>query len=1369
MDNNRLQSSWQIKTVPVSTVNDDKLSHDVIAELLDEKIDGLFKEDNIPSCICLNGEYGSGKSTITNLLFEKWNGSTNKKVIHFNIWRHEKENTYYALFRNVFYALKNKKNKDFRDKKFLETLVNEDEISSLDESFSELVYSSFTKKEVNQKKLDEGVSNFIQELPKYTSLLTWGIIKVVFLGSFIIGSLAGLVDFIIDSNVSDSIITAVKIFLLLFTSTTICSFFSKNIFKNLPTLFKFHISPSEKSISLPSISNTEQLQSVFRNILSQHNRNPDCQNLVIVIEDVDRKHNDEIINTLNELRTFIDLGKAIFIIPCDLNNIQRAFYESAIDKSDGIDEKEVQWKAKDFCSKIFSHTISIPPQGQLDLREFLIAKIKNQNECHPLNDILETSDELESLIDILLVSSIKTPREAINIFNRFTLQLEHALKLEKKGRRLKAGTISKNILPYARVYVLSIYYGLEKNLLKFPELPTWIVNYFRARANYFELLSSEVATIDLGEDVPKYAHQYFKGLIKNGVVNLEIEEFVSRTEIYDSPLIKAFIYLDEISYSGGGGNEIYNNVSSALKTRNMKRLNDFINDEKDEISEVISKITDNLSYSSDFATFIPSLVEVVPSISHRYQSKIVKFIIEHFDRINKKTLYSFDPEIIDSVFSISNSNIRKAKKRYFSVLSNEEESISDYCSPERLFEIVVMLIKNIDKRANYVDNATIELLKEVVNIPANEDKEFLQRDEYIEVISTLDKLTITNLFSAELLLRLTDNLDKYFENCIDQERSKKVINDLIAIFIEVDKATTIKAINQISQYREDELEFWFIELVQCHQEYFKEESVLLAVSKLIKERIFDEYLTEEAFADNKELLINTITQFAQLDTYAFKNFKSKNTPEFQSLLTLYKEHIETGTTNAEFLEFIFEFIYTHETVAKYNFLHLLFDSIDSFLKINLINQPVNTVEFEKSKVLADFIVSTDLIKEDDKSTELMHILLRQMQTHINQNQANTEISAALFEFINILNGADNVSSNLAKWVESADLKLAANNNVQLTKYRDYLNIIDLVKDDLSEEYLTQMILVCHSLIASHSGNEDYVLLAWEWLEKIATIDNSLATLKTTVGKYIFTNIANKESYFKGKHQKYIVNILAKLLPYEVEAEQKSYNDLLLWSVEEYPELINLLAENITFFANPDMYKAINIISDNEQWELILSNVNNETDKYESFIEYLIVEQQDKALITKAHEKTSNALNWSGINKRSVNRIAESLDFAKASFINSLDNNIICNFNIIEIESEFEKLITELLKDNVDNKLLSLALVDKFKLQVNTSSSLLNVIKNDFVDACDINTDLDTLQKLKKWLTNNKLTRESGINKKLKELEKLADGEKERQISMLIKY
>ena len=120
--------------------------------------------------------------------------------------------------------------------------------------------------------------------------------------------------------------------------------------------------------------------------------------MVIVIEDVDRKHNDEIIQTLNELRTFIDLGKAIFIIPCDLNNIERAFIESGIDKSEELDQRYIKWKAKDFYSKIFSHVITIPAQCQQDLREFLLNKITVESKKHPLKAYIKEDENLSALV-----------------------------------------------------------------------------------------------------------------------------------------------------------------------------------------------------------------------------------------------------------------------------------------------------------------------------------------------------------------------------------------------------------------------------------------------------------------------------------------------------------------------------------------------------------------------------------------------------------------------------------------------------------------------------------------------------------------------------------------------------------------------------------------------------------------------------------------------------------------------------------------------------------------------------------------------------------------------------------------------------------
>lgn len=89
-----MKNTWQIKTTPIRKSADDKLSHNVLANLLKSKTEELFSIDDIPSCFCLNGEYGSGKSSIANLFLQKYVGDTKKKIIHFNAWRHKNENLY---------------------------------------------------------------------------------------------------------------------------------------------------------------------------------------------------------------------------------------------------------------------------------------------------------------------------------------------------------------------------------------------------------------------------------------------------------------------------------------------------------------------------------------------------------------------------------------------------------------------------------------------------------------------------------------------------------------------------------------------------------------------------------------------------------------------------------------------------------------------------------------------------------------------------------------------------------------------------------------------------------------------------------------------------------------------------------------------------------------------------------------------------------------------------------------------------------------------------------------------------------------------------------------------------------------------------
>lgn len=1366
--NEQSKSHWQIKTVPITNANEDKLSHESIAELLDEKIKYLFDEDNIPSCICLNGEYGSGKSTIINLLFEKWKSASNKKVVHFNIWRHKEENTYYALFRNIFYALKNNNNKDFRQHDFIESITESDEVFDLDTQFSEMVYASFSKKRTNQDELNKGLSEFVEELPKYTYKLTKGLLKTLFIGSTIAAGIAGVIDFLFEQNLIGSVLFAFKVFVIAAASSSVFSILSKNIFKNLPTLFKFHVQPSELSISLPSITNTEQLQCVFRNILSDHRKKNDTSKLLIVIEDVDRKHNDEIIDTLNELRTFIDLGKAIFIIPCDLNNIERAFYDSAIDKASDIDEQYVRWKAKDFCSKIFSHTISLPPQGQQDLRTFLVNKINVESPKNPLKKLLEDESSFEQLIDILLVNSIKTPREAINIYNRFTLQIEHAIKLEKKSNRLNEGTISNHILQYARIYMLSTFYGFEKHLLRYPELPHWIIDNFRNRAEHYDLMKMEDndLVVSLGGEIPEYAKNYFSELIKSGVLSLEVEEFVSRTEIYDSPLVKAFIYLDEVSYSGLLGNAIYDKVVRALKSRNIKVVLSLLEDDPKDTSILISKLLANVNYSSDFQSYVPSLIDIVPHVAPSNKRLIVNFVLEHFNRMTDVILYSFPVQNIENLFSTGNKpQVVIAKKRYFSVLSDAKESVSDYCSKEKVFEIVLMMVNGIDKDKEYVEDNLKELIKEITHIPVDIEIEYEQRKQLLNLTLDLEENTIVEIFSPNILNRLTTDLDDFYENF---DELKDSMNRLISIFIKIDKTDVLNIINNISGYENAFLDEWFIELVQKYEDYFKEKDHLLKVNDSISNNIIVNYLTDSKYKENEQLIRDSMTVFSELDGYAFEKLETKNTPSFDVVLGLYKEIISSSTNN-EFLSFIYIIIDAHEAQAHYNFINLLFDTIKEAIASNLIGQTIDTSEFSKSQITAEFLSRSDRLTKlkSEKANEIRDVVFPEFRKHIRSNSANNDQSRALFTFIDTLNSDAKFSDILCSWIENKNY--AFSNGTPLTSYRDYLNVIELSLDKLSGDYLTMILSYCDYQVTNYLSDKEQTLNAWQWINKIADVNCDLNIFRTQLIPLIMNNYSNKDAYFSGKNVLPIVKFMEKFAPFEEVAEQNQYNDFFIWAMEQDVSLISFLSDKFGSFERDQKIQSINIINESDDWNEIIPVFIQNTSEIQEFVISLLTEQFNIEIIKKIYSKTSKDLDWSLISINAAGQLFESKYFSAGHYINKLNNEIIANFDVSEILTQFNDFLMELLRDNTTNKFLALDLIDKFELLVVPKSDLALTIKSELIDVCDINNTIDELSKIRSWIKKHNLTKSTGIINRYKEIKKVSDGEFSLKLNSIIKY
>lgn len=1361
-----MNNHWQLKTTPVLEKKDDKLSHDSIAELLREKIDYLFSQDNIPSCICLNGEYGSGKSSIVNLLFKKWEGATNKKVVHFNIWRHKDENTYYALFRNIYYALKNKANKDFRKKDFLENLTESGEILNLDCDFSKLVYASFSKKEIDKRDILRKIKDFTNDLPKYVCQLSWGIVKLLFVLSLVFSIVVFVIEIVSSQELEGSFHTASKFFLFFLTSSVVISSLFRNIFKNIPTLFKLHIQTAETTVSLPSISNTEQLQSIFRNMLHKYCNNGEGKKLIVIIEDVDRKHNDEIIKTLNELRTFIDLGRAIFIIPCDLKNIERAFVESGIDKSKDLDDRYIKWKAKDFYSKIFSHVVTIPTQCQQDLRCFLVNKINEESLKHPINKYFINSQTLDDLVDILLVNSIKTPREAVNIFNRFTLQFEHALKLEKGSDRLNEGTVSNRVLEYARIYILSTYYGLEKELLRYPELAAWILKIFRSNDNQNRFISSDFSSFtDL---IPGYAVDDVIKMYDDGVISSEIEEFVSRTELYSSDLVKSFIYLDETSYCGLVGNKIYNEVLSCLKTKNINKLKSLLAGDLNEISEVVERVTRNISYRTDYQTILPSLIDVFDLLDKTKKSSIANFVLEHFNRISHKDLYEFTPKSVTDVFRFGDErSAGGAKCEYFSVLGDGREAITEYCNEEKAFDISVALIIALDMDLNYVPSENRDELKEYLAIPFDDEIEFSKRKKYLELILELDEKTIREVFDYRLLNRCVSDVENFYYNYPDNKEIKKGFDILIKNLIIEDRSAVIEYMDVFSQSDNLELKTWYLDFIKKNEKYFKEDVYAEKAANAIVSNILLKHLTPDKYSGSEELIDVAITQFAQIDGTIFKAKGSRTRIGFDNIVSHYKELI-LNNNSSSFLEYVLKCIDKHEEVANYFFYNYLSDSVMEYVTLNLCNASIDSDDHLRCIVLADFMVQKNWeIKWSELQKEqLRDFLMAELDLKISQNGVNSDSVKAIYCFVKKLSCSPSFKKVLAHWLEEKNVSIRNNvNSLQL--YEGYLEIVDLVKEELGRDYLNQLLSRCDYWVSSNRGNYERALLGWKWIFEIAVLDVKLSGFADKIIPEIFNNYKNRERSFDKKIKYYVCLVLTLAEVYKDETRREQYFEFLLWAANDDIDLMENIGTDIEYASLDQQYRVLQLISTQNKWDIINTEELFSEKVAIKLSKYMIIECKDFSLFEKFYEHTVELYSWSNIITQSFLSVCTRnlIDLAKG--VNELDTKLISKFDKSKANGEVDMYIIELLNEDFDKKITALSLIDKLKLDVNVD--VLNEITTKFVNVVDINTDFVVLQMLKEWIKKHKKVRSTGINARLKEILKIADGELELKIKRLVKY
>jgi hypothetical protein len=828
--------------------------------------------------------------------------------------------------------------------------------------------------------------------------------------------------------------------------------------------------------------------------------------------------------------------------------------------------------------------------------------------------------------------------------------------------------------------------------------------------------------------------------------------------------------LDETSYSGKVGNEIYNAVLNSLRSRNVNKLKQLLDDNSAEISEVIQRVTENITYDADFQITLPSLIEVFELLDETRKIPLANFVLEHFGRITDKHLYSFSSNTITDIFRFGNKKYTTiAKEKYYSILSVEKESITEYCSKEQVFEIAISLVNVLKANSSYVKPLTRNLLKEFVGIPVTSDAEYYQREKYFELVMSLEDQKVVELFDVKLLERCLANMGDFYENIVDKNKLKSGINKLVAIFIDSNKLTVVNSVNDLLGYANRNLEIWFIEILDKYQEYFKTKSIALDLLESLRSNVLEECLMEDSYDENRELIESTIIQFAKIDGYLFNSLSIKGTGGFKGLLSIYKNTI-TNSKSIDFLTFVLECIHKHETNAGYTFYNSLSETFGDYITSNLWVSNLNSEEYQRALKIAKFLVQNNRIlnlKEENQNV-LRDKLMNQLQQFINQNQANTEHSETISEFIKELYYAPKFKNLLAKWLIDKNVRIASNGN-PLTYYRDYIRILDLVKEELSDDYLTQFLNICLYLVQNYRGNSSYTELAWEWIRRISEVNDELSFFPNQIVPEIFNSYSNRESFFHGRIKSHVSKILYKLDLSENEVQQSQYVEILLWAADEYNDLVDLFESDFRLFNFEQKYKGLLLLSRYKKWEVLEEMIPIENQDLENLAQQIILKKKDLAIIKAFYNSTSTEIDWSRVITGAIKEVCinKSIDFAH--FFNELPDEIVKGFDKAKVNGEVDNYIIDLLKEEMDTKFIALDLIDKLSINVKSDSEIFYSIISEFISVIDSNTEIKTLRKLKEWIKRHGLTRKTKINQKLREIAKVVDEQDQMKIESLIKY
>jgi KAP family P-loop domain len=215
----------------------------------------------------------------------------------------------------------------------------------------------------------------------------------------------------------------------------------KELFKSLSGLV---FDRKVRHVTAAAAFSAEKFGEIFRDIIraATASQGREGSRIIFVFDNLDRCSEEVAVETIGVIKTYLDEPGCVYITPCDEAALMRHITKSYTAKKDGDDQKY----AKEFLNKFFQTTLRLPIAPEFDIETFL----DEQLQLASMNDLPADAR------DVLVLGYLgQTPRQIKRVLNDLIAYRSLAVQAETQGL-VEIGALTSDLSLLTKMSVISV-------------------------------------------------------------------------------------------------------------------------------------------------------------------------------------------------------------------------------------------------------------------------------------------------------------------------------------------------------------------------------------------------------------------------------------------------------------------------------------------------------------------------------------------------------------------------------------------------------------------------------------------------------------------------------------------------------------------------------------------------------------------------------------------------------------------------------------------------------------------------------------------------------------------------------------------------